>query len=91
MINLNAEVEIFAVEMINLNVEIAISAIKLMASLIFEINCNGRYTKIFLIKQNITVFFQIIMVKSKIWYLVFCFVIIIFEDKYPVIVYCRFF
>lgn len=61
--------DVFAIKIIDLNVEIKIFSKKTMASLVFEINNNAIYKKISLIKYNITVLFQIIVVKSKILFL----------------------
>lgn len=55
--------------MLDLDTKVKISAIKIMISLVFEIDGNNKYIKIALIKQTIMVLFQAIIVKSEIRYL----------------------
>lgn len=57
MMKLDAKVEMAIVNIINLDIEIKVFTIKIITDLIFEINDNNKYTKMFLIKQSMIVFF----------------------------------
>lgn len=85
--DLDVEVGIFAIKIIHLNTKI--SADKTMVGLVFKIDSNGIYTEIALIKQNIIVLLQTVVLKSKIqclkiiiFLLVFYFIDIIIKEQY---------
>lgn len=79
-------------------ITIKIVAIRGFVSKVVEINKNNMYIKIYLIEKNIKILLYLTIVEFKIWffktvitYLVFCLVIFVFEDKYPLILYYKFF
>ena len=91
MIDFDTKIKMFVIKIIDLDIEMGVSAIKTITSLVFEVNSNNRHIKIALIEQNIIVLFQAVIVGSEIWYLVYCLVILIFKDEYPLIFYCKYF
>lgn len=71
---------------------------KIKANLIFEINNNSIHTKKVLIKQNITILLQAIVIWFEIWYfknyviyLLYCLIIFKFKNKYFLIFYYKYF
>lgn len=75
-------------KMIRLDIEVGVSTMKIMAGLIFEIDSNGRDTEIDLIKillQLSVVGSEIRFLKTIVIHLVYCLVIFVFKDKYPLI------
>lgn len=89
-----------AIKIINLNTKIKVFAIRIIADLVFKINSNNIYLKMALIlKQNTMVLFKIIMMRFEIWcfniiisiYLVYYLIIVIFKNKYFLILYYKFF
>lgn len=85
--DLDVKVGIFAIKIIYLNTKI--SADKIMVGLVFKIDSNNIYIEIALIKQNIIVLLQTVILKSKIqrlkiiiFLLVFYFIDIIIKEQY---------
>lgn len=72
--------------MINLDTKIKVSTVKIMVSLIFEIDSNGRDIEIDLIKvllQLGMVRFKIRYFKTVIFFFVFCLVGVVTKEQYP--------
>lgn len=86
--NLDTKKVISIVKIISLDIKL--SAEKVIVVLIFEISGGGICIAIFLINQDITMLFQIVVLISKIRYLetiifflVSCLVNIIIKEQYP--------
>lgn len=91
IINLDVKIKVSTRKIINLNIEIEISTMKIIAGLVIEIDTDSIYTKIVLIEWDTTILLQVIVMGSKIWYLIYYLAIFIFENKYSLILYHEFF
>ena len=88
MIDLDAEEMMFVVKIIDLHAEVSVE--KTIVALVFEIDGSGIHTEIVLIKQDIKILLQIVVLRSKIRFLgsavfplVPRLVNVVFEDEYP--------
>lgn len=79
-------------KMINLNAELKVLTVKTIASLVFEINGNGRDIKIVLIEilpQLGAIEFEIWSLETVVFFLIPCFVNVVTKEQYSYILYYK--